>query len=152
MFTTHHFCFTVSNLEKSLAFYQGTFGMEVVRLIPDRHGADISGIVRLPGARLKIAFLKLPFPGDLQLELMEFVSPPGQRTDLAVYKVGAAHICFMVEDIDAACALLRQRGVQFKSDPVELLVGTNKGGKAVLFEDPDGIGLELVQRAKPSNA
>ncbi len=152
MFTTHHVCFTVSSLERSLAFYQNTFGMEVVREIPDRHGADIAGIVGVPDARLKIAFLKLPYPGDLQLELMEFVSPPGQPADLRVFKVGATHICFMVDDMDAACALLRQRGVRFKSDPVELLVGTNKGGKAVLFEDPDGIGLELVQRARPSKA
>ena len=150
MFTTHHFCLTVSNLERSLTFYRETFGMEVVRNIPERHGADISGIVGLPDARLKIAFLKLPYPGDLQLELMEFVSPPGQRVDLRVFKVGATHICFFVDDMDAACALLRQRGVRFKSDPVELAVGTNKGGKAILFEDPDGIGLELVQPAKRS--
>lgn len=150
MFTTHHFCFTVSNLEKSLAFYQETFGMQVVRVILDRHGDDISRIVALPDARLKIAFLKLPYPGDLQLELIEYVSPAGQRVDIRVFNVGAAHICFLVDDIDTACAALRQRGVQFKSDPVEIAVGTNRGGRAVLFQDPDGIGLELVQPSKRS--
>lgn len=150
MLTTHHFCFTVSNLERSLAFYQATLGMEVIAVMPNRCEDDMSRLVSLPNARLKIAFLKLPHPGDLQLELMEYVSPPGQRVDLRVYNVGAVHMCFMVNDIDAACAVLRQRGVQFNSDPVDITGGVNKGRRAVYFQDPDGIGLELVQLSKPS--
>ena len=150
MLTTHHVCLTVSNLEKSLAFYRGVLGMELVSLMPDRQGSDISKLVSQPNARMKIAFLKLPHPGNLQMELMEYISPPGKRIDMRVYNVGAVHICFVVDDIDAACAELRMRGVQFDSDPVNITGGANKGRRAVYFHDPDGIGLELCQLAKPS--
>jgi hypothetical protein len=37
--------------------------------------------------------------------------------------------------------------VQFKSEPVNPTVGPNKGGWAVYFLDPDGVTLEMIQRA-----
>ncbi len=53
----------------------------------------------------------------------------------------------MVEDLAAAYADLKAKGVRFKSAPVEITHGRNRGAKAVYFLDPDDITLELVQPA-----
>lgn len=146
MLSSFHFSFTVTNLERSLAFYQETLGLELVGVM-DRVGEDISRIVGFPDAFLKIAFLKLP-GCDLSLELIEYVSPKGQLVDTRAFNPGNSHICFKVEDIHSAYTELREKGVRFKSEPVEVLTGMGKGRKAVYFSDPDGINLELVQFPK----
>jgi catechol 2,3-dioxygenase-like lactoylglutathione lyase family enzyme len=38
-----------------------------------------------------------------------------------------------------------RRGVLFRNPPVAITEGTNAGGFACYFEDPDGITLELLQ-------
>lgn len=145
--STTHFSFTVSDLERSLDFYQGTLGLELASRM-ERKGDDISRIVGFPDAHLKIAFVRLPGSGGLLLELIEYVSPSGQPIDMRTCNPGSAHICFVVDDIWATYNTLRAKGVQFKSEPVEIVSGVNKGNCAVYFVDPDGISLELHQRPK----
>lgn len=144
---TAHFSFTVKDLKRSVAFYQGILGLEIVRLV-EREGEDISRVVAFPKAHLKEAFLKLPGSSGVLLELIEYVSPTGQAIDMRTCNPGAGHICFTVDDMAATYTTLRARGVQFKSEPVSLLAGMNKGGFAVYFVDPDGITLELYQAPK----
>ena len=38
-----------------------------------------------------------------------------------------------------------ETGVKFRSAPVPITAGRNKGGFALYFEDPDGITLEFLQ-------
>ncbi len=147
MLSTLHVSFTVEELERSVEFYRDTLGMELVGSM-ERVGEDISRIVDFEDARLKIAFLELPGGGGMQLELIEYVSPRGEAVDRRTCNPGSAHICFGVEDIPSLYQELKARGVRFKSEPVAIQTGVNKGGYAVYFLDPDGNTLELVQRPK----
>jgi len=147
MLSTAHVSFTVEDLERSLEFYRDTLGMKLVARM-ERVGEDISRIVGFENAHLRIAFLELPRAGGMQLELIEYVSPRGRPIDRDTCNPGSAHICFNVEDIPSAYEALRGRGVAFKSEPVPIQTGVNKGGYAVYFLDPDGNTLELVQRPK----
>jgi catechol 2,3-dioxygenase-like lactoylglutathione lyase family enzyme len=141
---TAHFSFTVEDLDRSLSFYRDTLGMRLIGSM-EREGSDISSIVSYPGAHLKIAMLELPGGTGTLLELIEYVAPRGRAIDRNTCNPGSAHICFLVEDMDSAHSRLRAGGVRFKSDPVQVVAGMNRGGFAVYFTDPDGNTLELLQ-------
>jgi catechol 2,3-dioxygenase-like lactoylglutathione lyase family enzyme len=73
------------------------------------------------------------------------VAPPGKRGDAGIANPGAAHLAFVVSDLDAEYARLRGRGVRFFSEPNRIDAGVNTGGAAVYFHGPDDIVHELVQ-------
>jgi lactoylglutathione lyase len=139
-----HTSFTVSDMERSLAFYRDLLGMVVVAEV-ERQGEFIERVVGFPNASLRIRGLKLPEGSDHVLELIEYRAPQGQRIDLQTCNPGSAHFCFVTDDIHAAYTELSGKGVRFKSTPVRIPSGPNAGGFDVYFLDPDGITLEMSQ-------
>jgi catechol 2,3-dioxygenase-like lactoylglutathione lyase family enzyme len=141
-----HAGITVSDLDRSLAFYDGLLGLEVLwrRLYAE---PEISRIVGVPEATaLDIAMLRVP-GSDFEVELLEYrgvepvsgASPPSHS--------GTGHVCLFVTGIDALHAELREHGVAFRSDgPVEMTAGANAGGKSLYSLDPDGYVVELHER------
>jgi catechol 2,3-dioxygenase-like lactoylglutathione lyase family enzyme len=95
----------------------------------------------MPGARLKLAFLK---SGDHILELFEYLSPKGKPYDRRTCDVGSSHVCFFVADINEAYNTLSAKGVPFKSAPQAIEMG-GETHWACYMTDPDGITLELYQ-------
>ena len=141
-----HTGLTVRDLDRSLAFYRDTLGMETV-FEQEKEGGYLAAIVGYPRAHVRMAHLA--FPGDgHRLELFQYLEPeprgePGEPRDL-----GITHVCLLVEDVGALHERLRSAGVDFYSDPVLVDTGANAGGVGVYLRDPDGITLELVQRPK----
>jgi lactoylglutathione lyase len=145
--TAHHVGLTVSDLERSVAFYRDLLGFAVVYERGEVLAEYMPRLVGLPGARLKIAGLDLP---GLHLDLIEYIAPQGANAAGPTCDVGNGHLGFTVDDLWAAYRQLVAAGVRFKSEPVSITHGPNRGGWAVYFTDPDGITLEMIQRAKPS--
>jgi lactoylglutathione lyase len=143
-----HSSFTVSDLDRSLEFYRDLLGMEVVFEQYSDH-PYISQLVGFEDARLRVAYLRVP--GDTHmLELIEYVQPQAPGSPLPANAVGGAHLCFYVADIHETHTRLRQAGTTFVSEPVEIQAGSNRGAFGVYLQDPDGITLELHQKAKAS--
>jgi catechol 2,3-dioxygenase-like lactoylglutathione lyase family enzyme len=151
MLSAAHFGFTVRNLERSVEFYQGILGLELLGVM-EREGDDISRIVGMAHAHLRIAFLKFPNSDKAgsTLELIEYVSPRGNAIEPRPCNSGVGHLCFKVEDLSSVYAILSRKGVRFTSEPVEVASGMNKGARAVYLSDPDGIPLEMFQPAEAS--
>jgi catechol 2,3-dioxygenase-like lactoylglutathione lyase family enzyme len=63
------------------------------------------------------------------------------------YYVGASHVCFVVDDLDAEHKRLAAAGVRFNSPPVEIVRDGKLVGRALYMFDPDGITVELDQPA-----
>ena len=61
--------------------------------------------------------------------------------------LGAAHVCFLVDDIRANKAELESKGVEFYSDVNVVDEGPLAGWRWCYFSDPDGLTLELVEIA-----
>jgi catechol 2,3-dioxygenase-like lactoylglutathione lyase family enzyme len=145
-----HTGLTVSDLDRSIAFYRDVLGLELVSQW-DSAQPYLRRVVGFPDAELRIALLRLAGkPGGTSghhIELLEYRVPRGARGDTRTCNPGNVHVSFMVEDLDAAYAELSARGVRFKSAPVEIDHGRNRGAKAVYLLDPDDITLELVQPA-----
>ncbi len=140
-----HTSYTVSNLERTLDFYIGGLGLELVsqREIDDPYFCEIIGF---PGCKVRGALLRIP-GSQHQLELFEYVSPKGVQADVRTTNVGSSHVSYLVEDIWPAYEQLKSRGVRFRTPPVEIDAGPNKGGWAFYCLDPDGITVEIFQPA-----
>lgn len=115
-----HACFTVSNLERSIAFYRDGLGLEPAFDFTNDEGRRY-GIYLHAGGR---GFVEL-FEGQL-----------GERADGQSFR----HICLEVDDIEATVAALRERGVEV-SDPK---LGLDHSWQAWIA-DPDGNRFELHQ-------
>ncbi len=145
-----HAGFTVSDLDRSVAWYRDILGLELIRR--QRNDNDYSRrIVGMADAVLELAFLGFPAgspaPSGQILELVQYLSPEGRTPDLSTKDVGVGHLALSVDDLAAEYARLRGRGAQFHNPPVEIDEGHNRGGWACYLLDPDGITIELIQGA-----
>jgi catechol 2,3-dioxygenase-like lactoylglutathione lyase family enzyme len=140
----HHTGYTVSDLDRSVAFYRDLLGCEVIAT-QEKQGGYLAAIVGYPDAHVRMAHLRLP-DGEHVLELFEYLAPAGSPADVEPRNVGASHLCLLVDDLAAVCERLREQGVDsFVSPPVEVDTGINTGGYGLYLRDPDGITVELFQ-------
>mgnify|MGYP002336436645 CR=1 FL=1 len=138
-----HVAVTVSDMERSLAFYRDLLGLQEV----ERHrleGATISTMAGKPRVVMQVVRLApREMPGVL-LDLQQYLAPPGRVSDAKLGDAAHAHICFGVPDLAAAYRDLSARGVEFVSAPVSF--DLEWGSVHVVFlKDPDGFIVELMQ-------
>ena len=119
--------------------------MELISLA-ERDPQFAEKITGILGAHLKTAYLRAP--GGHHLELIQYLSPPGAKLDTRTHNVGSAHLAFNVDNLPKLYADWKAKGVHFKSPPMEVPGGPNKGNLAVYCTDPDGITLEFIQVRK----
>jgi lactoylglutathione lyase len=140
---THHTGFQVASLERSLAFYRDVLGLEQIsdRVITEEY---VGRLVGYPGVVLHSAFLRVPASEHL-LELIEYQQVERAAVDTRTANPGTAHICLLVEDLDAIYRRLQAAGHDTVGSPVSPTHGPNKGRLALYAIDPDGIRVELLQ-------
>ena len=139
----HHFALTVSDAERSIAFYRDLFGLEVAA---DREvqGDYVEVITGIPGVHSRLVHMR---GYGVMLELLQYKNPPGAQQSRGFNDTGSAHICFITDDMDADYARLTAAGVPVRSAPVTTTSGPNKGGRGIYCQDPDGNAVEVVQLA-----
>ena len=139
----HHVSFTVSYMEQSLDFYRGSLGFEVLN---DRtvEGSFAETVTTLKGVRMRIVHLSGYGQG---LELIQYLAAAGQPEAPRTCDTGSAHLCYVVDDIEAEIARLSALGVRFLSKVMMVEGGPNAGNQMVYFLDPDGIPMEFTQPA-----
>jgi lactoylglutathione lyase len=142
----HHTSYTVSNLDHSLHFYVELLGCEVLWQREIRE-AYFGAIVGFPGCVVKAAHLRIP-GSDHILELFEYLSPHDDPVEMGTNQPGSSHLCFIVQDLPAYYQELQAKGATFRSEPITIDAGTNRGARCLYLLDPDGIAIELLQRAE----
>ena len=145
-----HTGLTVSNLERSVDFYVRILGCKVI-MTQEKTGGYLAAIVGYPNASLKMAHLSDP-AGHHVIELFEYMVPEMVKTELEPRRIGNAHLCFLVSDLDAIYNAIKNEGITFISGPVDVDTGVNAGGVGLYLRDPDGITMELFQPAPGTNA
>jgi catechol 2,3-dioxygenase-like lactoylglutathione lyase family enzyme len=139
-----HAGFVVSDLDRAIGFWCRALGLEVLWRLED-DGPELRRQVGFPDARIRIAHLGVP-GCEQKIELLEYVAPPVHGSAVPRNHVGAAHVCFVVDDVQAEYRRLRAAGVDsFVSEPVRFLDGPDAGALAVYLRDPDGNTIELAQ-------
>lgn len=139
-----HTGITVSNLERSLAFWRDVLGFELSHCA-QQSGQLASEITGVPEAEILIAVLKAP--GGHKIELLEYRAPPDRKESGTIRPcdVGAAHIALTVDDIDAVLEKIAASGWQAAGTPQTLTTGPNAGKRVIYVRDPDGSTIEFMQ-------
>ena len=140
-----HTGFVVTDLEKSVRFYNGVLGLEIQGRY-ERHGEFAEKLLGFPGTYVKVAFLSMG--NGHALELIQYVVPPSAEGKLARNDLGASHLAFYVEGIEDLYADLGQKGMQFINPPASLVEDGRLVRKALYAQDPDGNWLEFVELVK----
>jgi catechol 2,3-dioxygenase-like lactoylglutathione lyase family enzyme len=141
----HHVGLTVSDLDRSVAFYTELLGCTQV-MGQEKRGGYLGAIVGYPDAHVRMAHLKAA-EGDFIIELFEYHQPTPTTVDWEPRVIGCPHVCFLVTDLTAIHHRLVDSGVRFISAPTPIDTGANAGGAGLYLCDPDGIIVELFQRA-----
>jgi catechol 2,3-dioxygenase-like lactoylglutathione lyase family enzyme len=137
----HHTAFTVSNIERSIAFYRDILGMKVlwdsVQAGVKYKGPVCDKITGCPGTEQHLVYLGI---GESFLELVEFTPMGKPLENNKASDIGASHICLKTDDINALYEKLLANNVAVHCPP------QNRGELSVFyFRDPDGIILEAIE-------
>ena len=143
----HHAGLVVRDLDRSIYFYHDILGLPFYNEpTPWFSGPELEAGVGVPGGTLRQVCL---WVGESStMELIEYGNRP--RTSTAPVPnnyMGAAHVCFRVDDVRATKAELEGKGVRFYTDVNVVDSGPLAGWRWVYFSDPDGMALELVEIA-----
>ena len=143
----HHLGMTVSNIERSIEFYQDVLGMTLIgrrACVEEGYVAQQTGY---EGIQLSVASFRIRPDSPNSLEVVEYLNCLGKPADTATNKPGNTHLCLLVDDLQAAYDDLKSKGVQFRSAPVEITAVPNKGGKVIYMYDPDNYVIEMFEPA-----
>jgi len=141
-----HTGITVSNLERSLAFWRDVLGFEFSHSAHQK-GERPEQITGVKGADLKLAVLKTP--SGHKIELLEHFAPADRRcVDLRPCDVGHMHVALIIDDLEAVLQKIAASGWKAAGKPQTLTSGPNAGKRVVYVRDPDGTTIEFMQLPK----
>jgi len=139
-----HTGITVSNLERSLEFWQNVLGFEFSHRAhqTSEMAGEITGVA---GAEIKLAVVKAP--GGHKIELLEYLAPADRKkVDVRPCDVGSVHIAFTVDNLDAVLQKIAASGWKAAGKPQTLKSGPNAGKRVIYVRDPDGTTIEFMQQ------
>ena len=138
-----HTGITVSNLERSLSFWQNVLGFELSHRA-HQTGELAAGITGVAGAEILIAVVKAP---GHKIELLEYLAPPDRKrhVDLRPCDVGSVHVALLVDDLDAVLQRISASDWKAAGKPQTLRSGPNAGKRVIYVRDPDGTTIEFMQ-------
>jgi catechol 2,3-dioxygenase-like lactoylglutathione lyase family enzyme len=140
---TAHTGVTVSDIDRSIAFYRDVLGFEVTEKIICR-GELFEQVTGVPKAEIVIAYVKAP---GHTLELLQYTSPGDRaRVSSRPCDPGALHLAFRVKNIEGIVAAAKRAGMTPVSASIpEVKDGPSKGVKAIYTRDPDGVVIEFME-------
>jgi catechol 2,3-dioxygenase-like lactoylglutathione lyase family enzyme len=145
-----HTGITVSNLERSLAFWRDVLGFELSHTA-HQTGEMASEIPGVEGAEIKLAVVKAP--GGHKIELLEYLAPLERKWNVGLRPcdVGFVHVALIVDDLGPLLSAIKTSGWKFAGKPQTLRSGPNAGKQVVYVRDPDGITIEFMQPPLEAN-
>ena len=125
----NHVNIVTTNIERSLAFYEGIVGLQKV-FEGELSGDWFEELTSLPKAVAKCAFLQSE-RGGMRVELLQYIKAVGGMVpnNTQANTQGLRHIAFEVQKLDELFERLVESGVPVKSSPVVVpfaVVGMNK--------------------------
>jgi catechol 2,3-dioxygenase-like lactoylglutathione lyase family enzyme len=142
-----HTGITVSNLERSLEFWQNVLGFEFSHRAhqTSEMASEITGV---PGAEIKLAVVRAP--SGHKIELLEYLAPADRKkVDVRPCDVGSVHVALTVDNLEAILEKIAASGWKAAGKPQTLKTGPNAGKRVVYVRDPDGTTIEFMEMPKP---
>ena len=120
-----HLGIAVASLQEALGAYRAL-------------GFEVSDVHEVATERVRAAFLPV---GEARLELLEPTEPDSVIARFLQKRSGLHHVCLLVEDLEAALAELRARGVEL----LDQAPRPGAGGSRVAFIHPRAAGGVLLE-------
>lgn len=145
----NHIGITVSDLDKSVEFYEALSGNKVSNRdsIGGKRMAQVQGLKEVD---IKYANLRL---GNINMDILQYVEPTATKANYSNEQISAMHMCFEVEDLEAAMGRLKELGIEPEGEPIYFNeddgLKSGFGTGVVYFKDPDGTNLELIEPKGP---
>ena len=128
----NHLAIVVENLEDALPFWRDALGLPM---------GEVSEVAQ---EEVKVAFLE---SGESHVEL---VQPTTENSGIAKYLAkkgqGLHHVCFEVEDIEAALEKMKAKGIELINEEAR-----ERDGRKYAFIHPKSTGGVLVELYQLSN-
>lgn len=143
---TDHIGFTVPDLNEAIDFFVNVIGcepfFELGPLKSDDDWMQVHLNVHPAAVAKRVKFLRSGFGANF--EVFEYSAPDQNRAQPRNSDIGGHHIAFYVDDIDAAIAYLKAKGIRVLGDPTVRTSGPNGGQTWIYFLAPWGMQFELV--------
>ena len=136
--TIDHIGIITNDLQQSVEFYTDVLGFSILTKI------------EMDDVGFSVIFIE---KNGCKIELMGYKGKIPKRSEGIEIKMGEGsipindHIAFTVDDIGATVTELKEKGVEFALEPIQL----EGGMKLSSFKDPNGVLLELVEHPKKQN-
>lgn len=136
-----HLGIVVSDIGRALHFYQDLLGFKIVN-INNESGEYIDNLLSLPNTCVTTIKLSAS-DNETLIELLDFKSHNDYTAkERHIYSVGASHVAFTVDNLDALYHRLLEAGVRFNASPQ---LSPDGHVKVTFCYDPDGTPVELVE-------
>lgn len=147
-----HVGITVSDLDRSLAFYRAAFGFEPGMRVR-RTASWIRDIVvgEDVEASADLEFGHMHLPSGMHLELIQYRAPaPEAARGELTWRHGHQHMCLTVAGIESWAERALAAGARMVSGaPVVITEGKNSGSRCCYLRGPDGETIELFEPVTP---
>lgn len=143
----YHVGLTVSDLDRSIAFYRDVLGPEFQgEIFMEGEGTD--KIFRKPNCKARVGYLNGSKAIEAPpVELIQFVGNEVEKAPSDLFTTSISEMCFYTDDIDSVYKRLVDNNVECLSEPQYFDFRSDGFGesRAFYFRDPDGIILEMMQ-------
>ena len=143
----YHVGLTVSDLDKSSAFYRDILGLKYQGEIM-MVGEGTDKMFQKKNCKARVAYLNgsenIETP---PVELIQFVDSEIHKEQSDLFMTSISEVCFYTDDIDSVYRTLIENHVECLSEPQYFDFRADGFGesRAFYFRDPDGIILEMMQ-------
>jgi catechol 2,3-dioxygenase-like lactoylglutathione lyase family enzyme len=144
---TDHIGFTVPDLDAAIDFFVTVIGCEPFYELGPFRDDEGDWMQTHLGVHPRAVMRRLKFlrcRNGSNFELFEYEAPDQRREQPRNSDVGGHHLAFYVDDMEAAVAHLKSRGVRVLGAPTVRTSGPSAGQTWVYFLAPWGMQLELV--------
>jgi catechol 2,3-dioxygenase-like lactoylglutathione lyase family enzyme len=137
----NHVGLTVTDLDRSIAFYTEVAGFTLARPAVRVEGDWFDTLTHNEGASLDAATLDLD---GFTLQLVQYHDGGAPAIATGHNHVGNMHLCIYVDDVDAKHAAITATGLH---NPTPIVHVMRSPTRSFYVDDPDGIPVEFLQRA-----
>jgi catechol 2,3-dioxygenase-like lactoylglutathione lyase family enzyme len=115
----NHVGIVVSDLDKAIRFYEALTGTKIANR-DVVGGSRMAAVQGLDKVLIQYANVHLD---NLNIDLLQYDEPAAKKATYATNDIGAMHLCFEVDDIDAVFKRMRDAGIEFQGEPMTFEAG-----------------------------